>query len=28
VVLVFGGLTLFGIAGGLWAALRYARSKS
>ena len=27
VVLVFGGLTLFGIAGIVWAALRSARSK-
>ena len=27
VVLVFGGLTLFGIAGALWAVLRAARSK-
>jgi membrane protein DedA with SNARE-associated domain len=28
VVLVFGGLTLFGLAAVLWAALRAARSKS
>ncbi len=27
-VLVFGGLTLFGIAGAVWAVLRAARSKS
>ena len=27
VILVFGGLTLFGIAGIVWAALRSARSK-
>ena len=27
VVLVFGGLTLFGIAGVVWAALRSARSR-
>jgi membrane protein DedA with SNARE-associated domain len=27
VVLVFGGLTLLGIAGAIWAALRSARSK-
>jgi membrane protein DedA with SNARE-associated domain len=26
-VLVFGGLTLFGIAGVIWAALHHARSK-
>jgi len=26
-VLVFGGLTLFGIAGAIWAAVRAARSK-
>ncbi|HKM72690.1 MAG TPA: DedA family protein [Stellaceae bacterium] len=28
VLLVFGGLTLFGIAGILWAAMRSARSKT
>jgi hypothetical protein len=28
VVLVFGGLTLFGIAAVLWAALRSSRSKT
>jgi len=28
VVVVFGGLTLFGIAGVVWAALRAARSKT
>ncbi|MBV9829232.1 MAG: DedA family protein [Alphaproteobacteria bacterium] len=28
VVLVFGGLTLFGIAGAVWALLRTARSKT
>ena len=28
VVLVFGGVTLFGIAGVIWAALRSARSKT
>ena len=27
-ILVFGGLTLFGIAGVIWAMLRAARSKS
>ena len=26
-VLVFGGLTLFGIAGVIWAALHHARTK-
>jgi membrane protein DedA with SNARE-associated domain len=28
VILVFGGLTLFGIAVCVWAALRHARSKT
>ena len=28
VLLVFGGLTLFGIAGAVWAAFRSARSKT
>jgi membrane protein DedA with SNARE-associated domain len=28
VVLVFGGLTLFGIAGAVWAVLKSSRSKS
>ena len=28
VLLVFVGMTLFGIAGALWAAVRAARSKS
>jgi membrane protein DedA with SNARE-associated domain len=28
VLLVFGGLTLFGIAGAVWAALRAVRSKT
>jgi hypothetical protein len=28
VLLVFAGLTLFGIAGVLWAALRAARPKA
>jgi cell division protein FtsX len=27
VLLVFGGLTLIGIAGAVWAALRAVRSK-
>jgi membrane protein DedA with SNARE-associated domain len=28
VLLVFGGLTLFGLAGVIWAALRFARPKA